>query len=372
MSISLLSLKSEESKAITNGKYKCKLDGSNLVITDGINTWTITQSDLSILEQQLISIINTKANLIHTHVITDITDYSVYDDSNCAKLDANNTFTGNNTFSENISAPNITTITNTLATKANTIHTHKTNDISRDITTINEEEEEITETIALDDILDSKANINHNHDLAYSSINHTHEIADIYKTITTLDLDTQTTTTTVKSLETLLNEREADIKTLINSKANSSHFHQATEVMYQENETVKQKIDSIMSKLQVVDSQGHSLDILKILFGAEAIVGGAIDGGLAYSVATLQTEVATLQGQIAALMGSELSDDVLEVLDTAGDVANTSSSVMDSLRSFANCFSRLRNSIQGYSQVTTQVITPVTSGIGEMAGLIAL
>ena len=134
MSVSLLSLKSEESKAITNGQYRCKLDGSNLVITDGVNTWTIGQSEFIDLEQRLTAIINSKADVVHAHSISDVTDYEQPDLTPYAQLAANNTFTGTNTFNNAISAPNITTITNTLATKADATHTHEFADIYKNIT----------------------------------------------------------------------------------------------------------------------------------------------------------------------------------------------------------------------------------------------
>ena len=44
--------------------------------------------------------------------------------------------------------------------------------------------------------------------------------------------------------------------------------------------TIKQNIDASMTQLEVVDSQGQSLNLIKILFGADAAIGGAINGGL--------------------------------------------------------------------------------------------
>ena len=191
---------------------------------------------------------------------------------------------------------------------------------------------------------------------------HTHEISDIYKTVT----NPNDNTTTTKSLETLLNEREAAIQSLINAKANTSHTHNATEIIYKPAEgnnpavNVKQQLDTIMNKLEVVDSQGRSLDILKILFGADAIVGGAIDGGLAYAVASLQGQVATLQSQI---VGESLADDAFEAFDEVGDVAGGSSNLISGLRSWANCFSRIRASLRGYQQVATVTANPLSGAV---------
>jgi len=104
-----------------------------------------------------------------------------YNNDGIMEIFSNNTtaLKGTLTATGDITAPNITTITDTLANKADVVHTHKTDDITRDITTtiINEEEEEeeITETVALNDILDNKASINHNHDTEYATINHNHD-----------------------------------------------------------------------------------------------------------------------------------------------------------------------------------------------------
>jgi len=149
-----------------------------------------------------------------------------------------------------------------------------------------------------------------------------------------------------KSLETILNEREADVRALLNVKANVNHTHNATEVIYKEtsgnDSEVKQQLDSIMEQSEVVDGQGNSLNLSKILFGIGGVVGGAIDGGWAYAVASLQTQVAALQAQMMGLTGESLTSDVLDAFDEVGDVVGGSSNAFSGLRSWANCFSRLR------------------------------
>ena len=118
-----------------------------------------------------------------------------------------------------------------------------------------------------------------------------------------------------------------------------------------------------MEQLEVVDSQGNSLILLKILFGIGGVVGGALGGGLAYVVASLQTQVAALQTQIMALTGESLTSDVLDAFDEVGDVVGGSSNAFSGLRAWANCFSRLRASWRGYSQVATVVSNPLSGAI---------
>ena len=52
-------------------------------------------------------------------------------------------------------------------------------------------------------------------------------------------------------------------------------------------------------------------------------------------------------------------------IHTAGDIADTSKSIWDSIKSFANSFNRIKNSLNGYTQVPTYTVSP-------MAGLVAL
>ena len=76
----------------------------------------------------------------------------------------NVSMSGNLTVTGDITANGVNIIS-ALAGKANTSHTHKTDDITRDITTVNEEEEEVTEAVSLNDILDSKAKLVHTHSI---------------------------------------------------------------------------------------------------------------------------------------------------------------------------------------------------------------
>ena len=163
-------------------------------------------------------------------------------------------------------------------------------------TDISDLEQRLTQAI------NGKSNVGHTHtisdvdELAASlngkaSTSHTHEIADIYKTITSSV--NGSTLTIYKPLETLMNEREADIRALINGKANASHTHQATEVIYKPAEgnnaavNVKQQLDAIMEQIQVLDSDGTRHDIFDILFGVGGVAQGFIDGGLISAVGTL-------------------------------------------------------------------------------------
>ena len=266
-----------------------------------IETKTLQQV-LTEYEQSMTTAINGKANSSHNHAISDINNLQT-----------------------------------TLDGKANSSHNHAISDINNLQTT-----------------LDGKANSSHNH-----------EIGNVYKSITVQNQD-GTTTTTTKTLDAYIIEREDVIKALINGKANSNHGHNATEIIYKPAEgnnaavNVKQQLDTIMNKLEVVDSQGRSLDILKILFGADAIVGGAIDGGLAYAVASLQGQIATLQSQI---VGEGLADDAFEAFDEVGDVVGGSSNLTSSLSSWANCFSRIRASLRGYQQVATITANPLAGAV---------
>ena len=281
---------------------------------------TVNEEEEEVTEAVALNdILDGKAEAEHTHTLSEITDYTAYDDSNCAKLNANNTFTavqtinntgnGSNQTPFKIMCPNLPSngrvsyfigksesknqcaviryfnastpyygigfynnddivkidtsknvtingplttsgvitanginINTTLAGKADSnhnhdstyaalSHTHKTDDITRDVTTVNEEEEEVTEAVSLNDILDGKAEsehthiisdvtglqtaldgkassshnhdstyaginhnhdstyagINHNHDSSYAAINHAHAISDITNLQTALD-----------------------------------------------------------------------------------------------------------------------------------------------------------------------------------------
>ena len=243
-------------------------------------------------------------------------------------------------------------------------HQHEFTDIYKQTTKtiINEntnEEEEITETKTLQEVLAEYEQDLTNLTSALNgkaNVSHTHEISDIYKNI-----DDGEGNITQKSLETLINE-----------KANSSHTHNATEINYNSNVSVKQELDSINSKIETVDSGGNKINLLSVLFGVGAGVGALIDGGLVSAVATLQNEVAVLQTEISTLAANSLTSDVIDAVDSAGDVIQGGNSIWSGLKGLANTWSKFRTAAKGYSQVATETITPMTVGLGEMAGLVAL
>ena len=222
------------------------------------------------------------------------------------------------------------TLTTAINTKANASHQHEFADIyrQRTIKVLNEntgEEEDVVETKTLQEVFTEYQQnlttaINEKADLG-----HYHEMGDIYKRITVQGQDGQTTTTT-KTLDAYIIERENDIKALINGKANSSHSHNATDIIYKTADgnnaavNVKQALDTINQQIDIYDDQGHKVDILSVLFGVGAGVGGLIDGGLVAAVGTLQNEVAVLQGEIATLGAEGLTSDVMDAVDSAGDI----------------------------------------------------
>ena len=150
-------------------------------------------------------------------------------------------------------------------TYAPLVHNHEFADIYKQTTRtiINEntnEEEEITETLTLNDILDSKADVghihaiadvsnlqttldgkastSHNHDSTYAALNHTHEFADIYKQTTRMIINETTNEeeeiTDTKTLQEVLNEYEQSLTNAINQglngKANASHTHEFADI----------------------------------------------------------------------------------------------------------------------------------------------
>ena len=258
------------------------------------------------------------------------------------------------------------TITSGLATKANTSHTHEFADIYKTVTKtiVNEntnEEEEVTETKSLQEILtEYETNLTStiNTGLATkANSSHTHEISNIYKTI--VSNDNGTTTTTNKPLETLLNEKEAALQALINGKANSSHTHNATEITYKENVNVKKAIDDINSQLDIKDSNGNKIDILGAIFGTTTGIGAVIDGGLIAAVTTLQNEVGILQGEIATLATEGLTSDVLDAVDSAGDIIQGGTGIWNGLKGIANAFKQIKNAAKGYVSLANEAAIPL-------------
>ena len=332
MSISLLSIKSEESKQIVDHRYKCFLEGQYLMISDGINKWKINQAELSDLEERLMNEIETldesKANTIHSHTISQIDNLQT-----------------------------------TLDNKSNTIHSHEFANIYKTI--VNEDQSITTKTLneVLGELELGTSPLIHTHNISQienlqttlnnkASLIHTHSIDDIYKTIVNQD---QTTTT--KSLETILNERELDIRTFIQTKADFSHTHNATQIAYNDDKSVKQEIDRINSRISKTTTAGAVVDIFDVIFGTAA------DAGLQYEVSQLQAGLAALEAQVSGtgLLGS--SQEILEAFDSVGDIGDTIGTstnwltrILSAIRSW---ISGICNGLSGYANVTTEVVSPL-------------
>ena len=193
---------------------------------------------------------------------------------------------------------------------------------------------------------------------------HTHEMGDIYKNIIVQNQD-ETETTITKTLDEYIIEREDAIKALINAKANSNHTHNATEIIYKAAEgnnaavNVKQELDNINQQLDIFHSQGQKVDILSVLFGVGASVGAVIDGGLVAAVGTLQNEIAVLQGEVATLGAEGLTSDVMDAVDSAGDVIQGGSSIWDGIKGIANAWSKFRTAAKGYINLSSIEALPL-------------
>ena len=324
---SVYSINAENSRCLIDGIYSCFIRQKDIVITDGRNEWSIAQADLLDLEQRLTAIIDGKSDVGHEHVISDVNGLQDELDSKAAlSHNHDSTYAGIN-------------------------HTHLISDVTD-----------------LETSLNGKADVNHNH-----------EIGNIYKTITVVDSNTGTTSTTNKPLETLINERETDIRALINGKANSSHTHNATEVIYKAASgndaavNVKQQLDVIMSQLEVFDSAGTRHDIFDILFGADAVVSGVIDGGLISAVSTLQGEVGALQAQVSAIAGTNAVGNTVDgIMDAAdemsdfSDVATEGRGMLDSLDDFMGGLrNRFAHQTNSYTQLTNDYTSPSLSSVSN-------
>ena len=236
-------------------------------------------------------------------------------------------------------------------------HTHEFDDIYKSITrtVVNEEEEEeeITEIKTLQQVFDEKA-----------EVIHTHEFSDIYKTVIEEINGIQTTTT--KSLQQVLDDYETEFNTGLNSKADVIHTHDATTITYDSSKNVKQKIDEILQQIETVDGQGRKLNLLSILFGAGALTGIAIDGGLTAAVLNLQSQIATLSAAVTALQGANTAlnatGNALDVLDDLDDLADLDLEDFDEInpdsnsnwfRQFTNWLGNRFNSHTGYMRAST-------------------
>ncbi|WP_405289919.1 hypothetical protein [Methanobrevibacter sp.] len=284
----------------------------------------------------------------------------------------------------------------------------------------------------LNDELAKYALIGHNHDLTYSPLNHQHEFTDIYKQTTKTIINENTNEeeeiTETKTLQEVLAEYEQDLtnltsalngkanvshtheisdiykniddgegnitqkslETLINEKANSSHTHNATEINYNSNVNVKQELDSINSKIETTDSQGRKLNLLAVLFGAGAVAGTAIDGGLTAAVLNLQSQIATLSAAVTALQGANTAlnatGNALDAIDDLGDLADLDLEDFDEIESatnsnwfkqFSNWLGERFNSHSGYMRASTtdnywSSITNTTNFTGGSTSLLDL
>ena len=152
---------------------------------------------------------------------------------------------------------------------------------------------------------------------------------------------------------------------MINGKANSNHGHNAKEIIYKPAEgnnaavNVKQDIDNINQQLDIFDSQGQKVDILSVLFGVGASVGAVIDGGLVAAVGTLQNEIAVLQGQIATLGAEGLTSDIIDAVDSAGDIIQGGNSIWSGIKGIANAWSKFRTAAKGYINLSSIEALPL-------------
>ena len=246
MSVALMSLKSEESKQLVNGKYRAFIEGHDIVITDGKYRWIVSQAEIADLEERLTNLINENRDAINE--------------------------------------------------KANKGHKHAVSDV-----------EGLTESI--------------------------------------------------------------------NEKANVGHKHEAKDLIYQpekgsgwiaEEITVKKAIDDLQKATQKLDKAGNKISVWDAIFGiGSTVVGTIVDGGLAAAVVGLQSQVATLESQMLAIGGTDITDTALGAIRNAADVGSDVGDMIDNIGGFAANFSRIRNTMRGYSRITT-------IGSNPLSGLVAL
>ena len=151
------------------------------------------------------------------------------------------------------------------------------------------------------------------------------------------------------------------MKQVLDNKSNIDHNHFAKEIIYKKEEggglvqeeiTVEKQLDNICSMIEGISSSGKKSNILSWIFGVGGTIVDIAEGaGLVYAVGALETQIATLQAQISALATKELTDEVRSAFDAAGDIFNTSKSVWEGLKNFANTFCKIRKTYKGYSQI---------------------
>jgi len=373
--MSALSVRAFEADNLVNGIYRCFVRTNQIVITDEFNEWVIGQTDIDELEEAIEALetaLDGKANLEHTHSIDDITNLQ-------------DTLDGKASTSHNHSINDITNLQDTLNGKASTSHEHSINDITNLQDTLDDLEDDIA---AIETALNGKSNVGHGHVISDVSnlqttldgkapLSHEHSIDDIYKTETTTDENQQTITIT-KTLNQVLDEKENALIALINGKAPSSHTHNATEVYYSQNVNVKQEIDNIHSKITRVNDQGTAIDIIDAIFGTGA------DIGLLASVSALQDEITALQGQVGTLAAAQATangiyginnttDGIMEVCDDLSEFSDVAAEGRTWIDSLSDWFSSFRQRIAGqttrYNQLIDDFTPPSLSSVSNESAL---
>ena len=389
---------------VRNVRYSAQTNTTTYYGHTNFQELKVNGNDVALASQ--IPDITGKADSIHTHTTADLTNWATATE-NFAKLNADNTFTGTNTFTKPVTvntstatewihgydlyAPNMNNESNVIlkfgksGTDGNSAsigfqyngNNNGNNCIDLSLHGYNHlykfyrDRAQFTKPLSITGTLTATGNISApnittitNTLAGKANATHTHEIGDIYKNIIVQNQD-ETETTITKTLDEYIIEREDAIKALINAKANSSHTHNATEIIYKAAEgnnaavNVKQELDNINQQLDIFDSQGQKVDILSVLFGVGASVGAVIDGGLVAAVGTLQNEIAVLQGEVATLGAEGLTSDVMDAVDSAGDVIQGGSSIWDGIKGIANAWSKFRTAAKGYINLSSIEALPL-------------
>ena len=213
----------------------------------------------------------------------------------------------------------------------------------------------------------------------YALVEHRHEFADIYKLITRTVVNEEEEEEIIESMT---------LQQVLDDKADINHTHDATTIAYDSSKNIKQKIDEILQQIETTDSQGRKLNILSILFGAGAAAGLAIDGGLTAAVLNLQSQVATLSAAVTALQGANTAlnatGNALDAIDDLGDLADLDLESFDEIdtasnsnwfRQFSNWLGERFNSHSGYMRASTtdnywSSITSTTNFTGGSTSLL--
>ena len=245
-------------------------------------------------------------------------EIDVYDST--VRIKGNTTLTGTLTATGDITAPNITTITNTLAGKANASHSHKTSEITRDITetVINENEEEeevVVATIGLNTILDDKADVGHTHTISEitnlqttldgkASTSHTHDYSSTYAGInhnhdsSYAGINHNHDSTYAAISHTHAISDVTNLQTTLDGKASSSHNHDSTYAAINHNhDSTYAPLSHTHTSSQITDLEALKIAIFDMIYPIgsiyitmemlEVVAGFEIDPetGIEYSAA---------------------------------------------------------------------------------------